>query len=300
MNRTVFRLGAAALCLAGLMGCGAEPQPEAEDDQALTPETAIAAMVEANTDEAIMGRHERFAIQGEMILQSGETFYLDQYWDKDLFYTDTDYEWIVQTADRAYGYDKLLEGPVEYLPIGYTMETGFGLTDDFHDTEIVDSMEEVDGQLVIHSHEDKQDWMDDVLAMYSYEPEEVQQFLYEYAVDPDTLELRAAAISAVLTDGSTQLFQKLEATPDPEAFVPDEEVTALVHSEDTRTLTVVLGPGTEQEKVQTYQVGKGVAAFFLLSEDMDPVVYTDAACTAPIEEDLDPTVDHTVYLKYIG
>ena len=28
--------------------------------------------------------------------------------------------------------------------------------------------------------------------------------------------------------------------------------------------------------------------------------YTDAACTIPMEGDLDPMEDHTVYLKYIA
>ena len=72
-------------------------------------------------------------------------------------------------------------------------------------------------------------------------------------------------------------------------------------TEDMRTITVVSNPGTEQEKTESVLSTKGLivglspeAAY----ADRTFTLYTDAACTQPLEEAPDVNSDVTVYIKW--
>lgn len=72
-------------------------------------------------------------------------------------------------------------------------------------------------------------------------------------------------------------------------------------TEDMRTITVVSNPGTEQEKTESVLSPKGLivglspeAAY----ADRTFTLYTDVACTQPLEEAPDVNADVTVYIKW--
>ena len=299
MKRTWMTLALAAISLAALSGCGQEPQAPVEETN-WDKETILEEMFAANQNDALMDRHDSFALEVKMTDKAGENYHILQYWDEDQFVTESDFDCLVQTADKTYGYTPDCQTVWEVLPPDGYGEPGFELLEEYRNSETVESIEEVGDQLVIQTSEDQIASLEEALLQYGYTLEEIQGMTYEYHLDPESLELQGYTVNLITTDGAAKVIQELKGIPEPEVYVPAAEVTDLVYSQDTRTLTVVYYPGTEEETTETYTLAKGVRANLFAPEDADPVSYLDPDCTVPMPDQEDFSVDRTVYIRKLA
>ena len=85
--------------------------------------------------------------------------------------------------------------------------------------------------------------------------------------------------------------------------IPEGMKPFLTYEQETgnmRTVTIVSNPGAENEKTESIQIPKGLLVGFSPDWDIEETfaVYTDAACTQTVEDDLDLNSDITVYIKW--
>lgn len=130
--------------------------------------------------------------------------------------------------------------------------------------------------------------------------EDVVSCVETYTLDAKTREM--ISITTVYTyENGTVDEGVITITRDGE--IPEGMKTLLAYdqeTEDLRTITIVSNPGTENEKTESIQAPKGLYIGYVADFDceQDFTVYTDAACTQPLEDDSDTTSDVTVYIKW--
>ena len=119
-----------------------------------------------------------------------------------------------------------------------------------------------------------------------------------YTLDIKTREMTSIKTVYTFKDGTVEegivtITRDVEIPEKMKPFLAYEETT------DTRTITIVSNPGTENEKTDTIQVAKGLQVSFTpdLFIETNFTMYSDEACTQPVEE-LDVYSDLTVYIKW--
>ena len=96
-----------------------------------------------------------------------------------------------------------------------------------------------------------------------------------YQLDPETLRIRKLEVTWDKGDVSSPVC---EVTVNTEAsYVVPKELTAVMKPETTRTVTVVMDPGTSSEKTTEEIIASGTGISFMLPEGYQ--AYSDKACT---------------------
>ena len=121
-----------------------------------------------------------------------------------------------------------------------------------------------------------------------------------YTLDAKTREMTSVKTVYTYEDGSVDegivtITRDAEIPEGMKAFLEYEQET-----ENMCTVTIVSNPGTENEKIESIQVPKGLLVGFAPDFDVDKTftVYTDAACTQAIEEEMDVNSDIAAYIKW--
>lgn len=272
--------------LAGLTACGSQNGITMQE------------VYDANRPAALLANHEsvcaRFAVDGE---------------DVSLNYVSEEV-----TYDEAYGWACFMTDEVAYSSEGGTYhrmlpinEEGLVAVADYRAAydvrllmdktttrETVESVTEQDGRLTVSTR---------LPAKYFLEltqgQEGVKACRCEYVLDADTRALIGGRSVCDFEDGTsftvTSEMTYDEALPDQaRAFLALEEQGAQL-----RTITLVTNPGTQQEKIQSVRVAKGLSVRLdsgMGEGTMTP--YADAACTRPYTAPGDHDSDVTVYLKW--
>jgi hypothetical protein len=121
-----------------------------------------------------------------------------------------------------------------------------------------------------------------------------------YTLDAKTREMTGIKTVYTYKDGKVEegiltITRDVEIPEGMKEFVRIEN-----EKENTRTITIVLSPGADNEKTETVKVAKGVAVAFTPDYLLEKTftMYADASCTQVVEGDLDVNSDLTVYIKW--
>ena len=119
---------------------------------------------------------------------------------------------------------------------------------------------------------------------------------WKIELDAETREIAAIGIVYTFDDGTVTesnvvIKYGAEVIDEVKPFLEYENQT-----ENLRTITVVLNPGTEDEKTETIQVPKGL--YFELDSEALFATFVDADCTEPLTFADDYESDVTVYIKW--
>ena len=130
--------------------------------------------------------------------------------------------------------------------------------------------------------------------------DEVVSCVETYTIDATTREMTSVKTVYTFEDGSVEegiitITRDVEAPEGAKAFLEYAQET-----ENMRTVTIVSNPGTENEKIDSIQVSKGL--HISLSPDWSVeeamTLYADAACTQLFEDEWDVDTDLTIYVKW--
>ena len=127
-----------------------------------------------------------------------------------------------------------------------------------------------------------------------YLPEDYVSNIYE--VDSENYALQKSVTALVHPDGTSEEIASMTISYDEER--PEEAKELLERarpSTDIRTITVVLDPNTENEKVCVQMVKKGELFGVILPEGYE--LYQDEACTIPADGKIDTNAHVLVYAK---
>ncbi len=270
----------AAVCLAAAFtGCGsgsnaadeetAEVSEEAEQAES-GEENVLKAAAEAEQIYTLLSKYDNVYYKTVYCDADGEKYLTDyEYADKDIYVSEEDSGNIyVAIADHIMELDA--DGNIsEYVVMdgsGYDYWTAdkenFMFT--YNDEEKVLSQTEEDGNIIVNSRLDTDE---------GYEE-------YTYTIDSETMEMSRVYTVYYDTDGNVIVSREEELGFNTDVYEIPEEITTAMSPEETRTVTVISDPGTDEEKVQTREIGKGVFAKIALSEGYT-TMYDDEACTVP-------------------
>ncbi|MCD8239405.1 MAG: hypothetical protein LUC92_08735 [Clostridiales bacterium] len=280
MKKNLFII--AAVCLAAIFtGCGSgsaavsdetaevsEESEEAENGE----ENVLKAAAEAEQIYNLLSKYDNVYYKTAYYDADGEEYLTEyEYADKDMYVSEEDSGDIyIATADRIMGLDA--DGNVsEYVVMdgsGYDYWTAdkedFMFT--YNDEEEVLSQTEEDGNIIVSSRLDTDE---------GYEE-------YTYTIDSETMEMSHVSTVYYDTEGNVDVSSEQELGFNTDVYEIPVEIAAAMSLEETRTVTVISDPGTDEEKVQTQEIGKGVFAKIALAEDYT-TMYDDEACTVPHE-----------------
>lgn len=253
---------------------------------------------DANRPAALLANHEsvcaRFTVDGEDVSLNyvSEEVTYDEVYGWACFMTDE----VAYTCEDG-TYHRMLpvneEGLVDVADYRAAYDVRL-LMDQTTTRETIESVTEQDGRLTVSTQ---------LPAKYFLEltqgQEGVKVYRCEYMLDADTRVLIGGRSVCDFEDGTsftvTSEMTYDEALPDQaRAFLALEEQGAQL-----RTVTLVTNPGTQQEKIQSVQVAKGLST--RLDAGMAEgslTAYADAACTLPYTASGDHDSDVTVYLKW--
>lgn len=157
----------------------------------------------------------------------------------------------------------------------------------FEGEEMVSITEDEDGISLVTRMDESA--AETYLASIGYDTEGAETVQWTYQIDPETQAITSSAGICINEDGTeTTLIERVLNT-EPEEYEISTEILDRLNAEDTRTCTVIIDPGTEQERSVSETVGKGCGVAVYAG---DAVFYVDEACTeeqipsAETEEDM--------------
>ena len=242
--------------------------------------------------------------------ENGEV-YQEEYYSKEYCYTFDGYnaenEYAVLSTDHSHYmyFDNMYVRIVAIAPDGMVdMESIFAEEIDWNIfatsllNDTITSVTEKDGHIFVTSVSDQEE-INDAKAQGWILGED------EYALDAKTREVISVKNVSVSDsgekyEGAVYITYNAEIPESMKKFVEYDQQTA-----NMRTVTVVSNPGSENEKIESIQVPKGLQVAIsdvVAVEDenytVTYTVYADAACTQTFEEEWDANSDLTVYIKW--
>ena len=128
------------------------------------------------------------------------------------------------------------------------------------------------------------------------EMEETDLYVQKYVADTETYEIQEYFEYIEKADGTRKLIRESKLSYDGEKYEVSEELKAQLDSGDTRTVTLIADPGTDNEKEYSVSVCKGGIVQIILGEGYS-TFYSDEACTQVYEGIADRENDKTLYTK---
>lgn len=162
------------------------------------------------------------------------------------------------------------------------------LTINFFDVELtlrekILSAEEKDGKLYVETEVSHEVAAKDSVY-YGYEIKDGEYFTYNYILDANTYVVNSVSAYAHHTDGTVTELETYTVSYD--MGVPSETLKLserLASTENARTITLILYPDTEDEKIYTIHSPNGDIVHYSLPEDCQ--LYLDRECTVQYCED---------------
>lgn len=134
-----------------------------------------------------------------------------------------------------------------------------------------------------------------MLEKYGDTWEEGDVMKVTYTVDAQTYALIEEVSTVEKADGTVEKLGSVKVNFDPERPEgADEMYRFFAESENRHTVTIILDPGTENEKKFSADMPQGVPVYAILPEGYE-ALYTDAECTQKLEDYMDENEDVVVY-----
>ena len=258
----------------------------------------VREIYDAAETETMLKNHQSVSIRDEM---DGELF-IERYLTKEYVYDyipGEEYEWAEFMTDDAY-YCYMDGDYLLYLSISPDGVSDFASYRAEHYASVILGMDSVDETIESVTQKDGRITVKSVCGQEALAELGVTSAKFEYALDAKTREL-ISVISDYTYDDEMAFSSVTEVTYDTEE--PEMLKTFLEYenrTENLRNVTVVSNPGTENEKIESVQVPKGLIVGLRYEEDsayaFEP--YTDAACTEAYDPYADTDSDLTIYMKW--
>ena len=134
-----------------------------------------------------------------------------------------------------------------------------------------------------------------VVEGYGCEYEEGDIMKVVYTVDAQTYALLEETSKLIKADGTVEELGGIKVTFNPERpESADEMYRFLTESESMHTVTIILNPNTQEEKIYSATVPTGTPVYDILPEEYENL-YTDKECTKVLETQIDQNEDITLY-----
>ena len=268
------------------------------DAESETPELTLQDIYDASNVAALLKNHDSVHIlytgNGEVFQEDyyskeqNYSFYKGEEFNDEFFMTDHSY---YMNSDKIVRLVLLTPSGMAEMKDVFANEHKVNVFSTNLLNDIITSVTEKDGYIIMTSVSDQEE-IDSIEGLVSCEEELV--------LDAKTYDL--ISVKSILRyedevyEGTTTFTYDVEIPEIIKTFMEYDQQT-----EDMRTITVVSNPGTEQEKTESVLSPKGLivglspeAAY----ADRTFTLYTDAACTQPLEEAPDVNADVTVYIKW--
>ena len=268
------------------------------DAESETPELTLQDIYDASNVAALLKNHESVHIlytgNGEVFQEDyyskeqNYSFYKGEEFNDEFFMTDHSY---YMNSDKTVRLVLLTPSGMAEMKDVFANEHKVNVFSTNLLNDIITSVTEKDGCIIMTSVSDQEE-IDSIEGLVSCEEELV--------LDAKTYDL--ISVKSIFRyedevyEGTTTFTYDVEIPEIIKTFMEYDQQT-----EDMRTITVVSNPGTEQEKTESVLSPKGLivglspeAAY----ADRTFTLYTDAACTQPLEEAPDVNADVTVYIKW--
>lgn len=291
---------ACAVSAAGCSSGGKAPDQEEPDSEILKE------MGTVNQLDNLLKNHERVALEHSFYFKDGavETWYI--YKDEELFVSDLNGDLAICSNDLLYGFDPSLGYPYAFLTMDTTpqeivSELETGVVFQYNEIETIVSSSEKDGVLYLETTADIGEAEQEAFDYYGYDIQDGDSTIYRYEMDSATKEIQSMTVTIRPKNGEDYVVHKMERVKDPEKYQPDEQLVSQIFNEDSRTVTVIADPGTENETSYSCTVGKGCMVSIYVSGPQR-AFYDDEACTKQVTEDRieDLNADATLYTKTIA
>ena len=268
------------------------------DAESETPELTLQDIYDASNVAALLKNHDSVHIlytgNGEVFQEDyyskeqNYSFYKGEEFNDEFFMTDHSY---YMNSDKTVRLVLLTPSGMAEMKDVFANEHKVNVFSTNLLNDIITSVTEKDGCIIMTSVSDQEE-IDSIEGLVSCEEELV--------LDAKTYDL--ISVKSIFRyedevyEGTTTFTYDVEIPEIIKTFMEYDQQT-----EDMRTITVVSNPGTEQEKTESVLSPKGLivglspeAAY----ADRTFTLYTDAACTQPLEEAPDVNADVTVYIKW--
>ena len=268
------------------------------DAESETPELTLQDIYDASNVAALLKNHDSVHIlytgNGEVFQEDyyskeqNYSFYKGEEFNDEFFMTDHSY---YMNSDKTVRLVLLTPSGMAEMKDVFANEHKVNIFSTNLLNDIITSVTEKDGCIIMTSVSDQEE-IDSIEGLVSCEEELV--------LDAKTYDL--ISVKSIFRyedevyEGTTTFTYDVEIPEIIKTFMEYDQQT-----EDMRTITVVSNPGTEQEKTESVLSPKGLivglspeAAY----ADRTFTLYTDAACTQPLEEAPDVNADVTVYIKW--
>lgn len=269
------------------------------DAESETPELTLQDIYDASNVATLLKNHDSVHIlytgNGEVFQEDyyskeqNYSFYKGEEFNDEFFMTDHSY---YMNSDKTVRLVLLTPSGMAEMKDVFANEHKVNVFSTNLLNDIITSVTEKDGFVIITSVSDQEE-IDSIEGLVSCEEELV--------LDAKTYDL--ISVKSIFRyedevyEGTTTFTYDVEIPEIIKTFMEYDQQT-----EDMRTITVVSNPGTEQEKTESVLSPKGLivglspeAAY----ADRTFTLYTDAACTQPLEEAPDVNSDVTVYIKWV-
>ena len=269
------------------------------DAESETPELTLQDIYDASNVAALLKNHDSVHIlytgNGEVFQEDyyskeqNYSFYKGEEFNDEFFMTDHSY---YMNSDKIVRLVLLTPSGMAEMKDVFANEHKVNVFSTNLLNDIITSVTEKDGYIIMTSVSDQEE-IDSIEGLVSCEEELV--------LDAKTYDL--ISVKSIFRyedevyEGTTTFTYDVEIPEIIKTFMEYDQQT-----EDMRTITVVSNPGTEQEKTESVLSPKGLivglspeAAY----ADRTFTLYTDAACTQPLEEAPDVNADVTVYIKWV-
>lgn len=267
-----------------------------------TAEITMQDIIDANRLSSILSRYENIMIEMS-IGDLTQEFYADNDITC-LIYGDGSYKGIMK--DRACSFDNTVYG-MQYqtqFVLGDTDSSMYEeciLSEQYSGNERITDTYESDGLLTVITEMNEKDSAYFMLS-YGADLANGDTVVTQYTLKPDDHTVMNSMISLRHTDGRTEEFLSITVIPETERPAEAQDIFEHMTLPDTRTITLIMEPGTASEEVLSTVGIQGDPIQFISHDDSGSRIskYEDEACTLQytVATDNDKSSDLTIYGKY--
>ena len=282
-----------ALLLAAVMLCTLPVATQAED-------TSVLEKIEAaNRIETMLQQAERIAYRSNTYDARGGIHSQYAYADKDLIVCENDDGITIDQDGQRFGFDNNEKRPFAAIFLDDAQESVAvdSLTYAAEPAEQLLECTQEEGKLTVNSFIDDMQHLSDCRAYLmdlGYASPEILRLCCRYVLEEASYEIESITFTVDLADGSSLLVWECTRVESPEPYEIPQELTQQLFSEDSRTVTVILDPDSQEEQEISIQVGKGCLVRVYPS-DAHPNIYRDRSCFQLYTGFADPDSDELRY-----
>ena len=266
-----------------------------------TTDNILFAMVAANTREALTANNERAAYRVGFSFKDGTTINARNYIDKEKYVYEEDGYLEVDADGKVATYwdDSQVYATVLFVGDAYEQSLLYrpGAWYQYEPTEKVTQITEENGRLLIEAEITDEGVLRQYAEDYGFEAAKVKRIVMNYVIDAQDYEIYRLVGMGQFADGSTHIYMEVNREEHVEEYMIPDGIAEILSCKETRSITLIENPGTDQEKTNTYQVPRGFLCQLALPIEYDPMLYADASFTKAFESNGDYTVDVIGYIR---